>query len=207
MKIITVSREFGSGGRELGKRLAGLLGFEYFDREIVTAISEQTKLNENYVESIIENHLPFNFPVSFGRTFSYYPITESSALKILSAQHKIIKEIASKENCVIVGRSANIILEEYTPFNIFVYAEMDSKIKRCRERAATEEHLTDNEMRKKIKQVDSYRAKNHAFVSDTKWGAKEGYHLCINTTGMEIKKIAEFTAQYSECWFKQHGIE
>ena len=60
MKIITVSREFGSGGRELGKRLAGLLGFEYFDREIVTAISEQTKLNENYVESIIENHLPFN---------------------------------------------------------------------------------------------------------------------------------------------------
>ena len=75
MNIITISREFGSGGRELGKRLADLLGYSYYDREIITAIAEKHNFAESYVENVLEGNIPFSAPVTFGRTFSYagYP--------------------------------------------------------------------------------------------------------------------------------------
>ena len=204
MSIITVSREIGSGGREVGKRLADELGYSYYDREIVTAIAQKTQLDEGYVASALEGGMFRGAPVHFGRTFSYSASFVSGATNLFVEQHKIIRELAARGNCVIVGRAADAILEEYNPFNLFVYADMDAKVKRCMDRAPEGEQLSEREMIRHIKKVDADRAKYYEMFSDTRWGAKEGYHLCVNTTGANIKALVPVIAQYAREWIKSN---
>ena len=204
MRIITISREFGSGGRELGKRLADALGFAYYDREIVSSIAEKCNLDEGYVENVLRKGLTINVPVTFGHTFYFYSDpTSENELKVLNTQQRIIKELALRGDCVMVGRSSGIILEKYNPLRLFVYADMEWKVKRCRERASAEEHLTDRELEKKIRQIDAGRARHQKLLTDRKWGAPEGYDLCINTTNLEIKKIIPGLKEMALCWFDQ----
>ena len=203
MGIITISREFGSGGRELGKRLADALGFAYYDREIVSSIAEKCNLDEGYVENVLRKGLTINVPITFGHTFYFYSDpTSENELKVLNTQQQIIKELALRGDCVMVGRSSGIILEKYNPLRLFVYADMEWKVKRCRERASAEEHLTDRELEKKIRQIDAGRARHQKLLTDRKWGAPEGYDLCINTTNLEIKKIIPGLKEMALCWFE-----
>ena len=203
MRIITISREFGSGGRELGKRLADALGFAYYDREIVSSIAEKCNLDEGYVENVLRKGLTINVPITFGHTFYFYSDpTSENELKVLNMQQQIIKELALRGDCVMVGRSSGIILEKYNPLRLFVYADMEWKVKRCRERASAEEHLTDRELEKKIRQIDAGRARHQKLLTDRKWGAPEGYDLCINTTDLEIKKIIPGLKEMALCWFE-----
>ena len=153
--IITVSREFGSGGRELGKRLADELGVAYFDKEILEAIAEQTNTSEWYAQEVLERGMLPGYTLHFGHSFSYYSPVAQQAVNLMVAERKVIKELAEKQDCVIVGRGANKILEKEEPFNIFIYADMESKMARCRERAPEDAHLTDRELTKKIRQVDA----------------------------------------------------
>lgn len=197
MSIITISREFGSGGREIGKRLAEILGYAYYDREIISIIAENKDMDEDYVENILENRLLKIYPVKYGRTFSSASVmVQQNMTKILVEQQKIIKNIALKGNCIIVGRSANVILREYEPLNLFVYADMKSKIERCRKYADEEEKMSEKELIRKIKQVDKGRERHHELFTNMKWGNKEGYDLCINTTGLEIKELTPVIAEY-----------
>lgn len=202
MKIVTISREFGSGGREIGKRLADELGFDYYDREIISAVAQKSCLDENYVEKMLEKGIPKSFPITFGRTFSFPDSTQENYTKLLVAQQQFITDIAEKDkDFVIVGRAADVILEKYKPLNLFVYADMKSKIKRCRERAPQGENLTDREMARRIKQVDLGRAVNRQLLADGGWGEKESYHLCVNTTGVSIKALIPALAGFSKSWF------
>ena len=203
MNIITISREFGSGGRELGKRIADLLGYSYYDREIISKLAEKHNFDENYVENVLEGGKPFTMPITYGRTFSYTDVTGQQAIQLLSSQYKLLREFAEKGNCVIVGRCANVILEEFNPFNIFVFADMESKMERCRDRAPQDENLKDNELKRKIKQIDAGRARQQRFMTDKKWGAKEGYHLCVNTSGLDIKSISPVIADYAKGYFEK----
>lgn len=196
MSIITVSREFGSGGREVGKRLADELGYKYYDREIVTEIAKKTELNEEYVAHTLEQGGFGHIPVHFGRTFSYAAVMPHSTINLFSEQHKIIKELAKRDNCVIVGRAADVILKDYNPINLFVYADMASKIERCQKREDVKENVSLKSLEKNIKKIDSERAKYHELFSDIAWGDKAGYHLCINTTGVDIKKIVPKIADF-----------
>ena len=121
MKIITISREFGSGGRELGKRLADVLGFAYYDREIITAIAEKQGLDENYVEKALERGALPNFPLSYRNSFVTLGATFSAHTDLLLEQKRVLESIAKLgQDCVIVGRNADVLLEEYQPFNVFV---------------------------------------------------------------------------------------
>ena len=200
MGIITIGREFGSGGRELGHRLAEELGYEYYDREIVDEIAKKSELDENYVAYALEGGMFRNFPIHFGRTFSYSPTLMANETKLLSEQNKLLKELASKGNCVIVGRAADIILRDFKPFNIFVYADMESKVKRCREKGGEHDHLTDKEMIRKIKKIDSDRKRYHGLISEIPWGDKRGYHLCVNTSGRQIKTLVPLVTAYYKLW-------
>ena len=202
MRIITISREFGSGGREVGKRLADELGFAYYDREIITAVADKSDLDAKYVESMSEQGMPKSFLFTFGRTFTYPDATQQNYTKILVAEREFITGLAKKgEDFVIVGRSADIILHDYKPLNIFVYADMAARIERCQKRASKDENLSDRELSRKIKKVDSGRAANRSLMSDSAWGKKESYHLCINTTDKEIKSIIPALGAYALCWF------
>ena len=203
MSIITISREFGSGGREVGKRLADAMGYAYYDREIVTAIAQKTQMDEGYVASALEGGLFRGMPIHFGRTFSYSTTLMTNTANLFVEQHKIIRELAAKGNCIIVGRAADAILEEYHPFNLFVYAELEAKVRRCQQRAPEGEKLTERELIRRIKKIDTERARYHEMFSDTRWGRKESYHLCVNTTGVEIKSLVPVIAQYARCWMAE----
>ncbi len=201
-KIITVSREFGSGGRELGKRLADALGFAYYDREIITAIAERSGLAERYVESVAERGETAYYPITFGRTFALLPAPSKIQMSVMVEQQKILLELAAKGDCVIVGRGADVILAEYRPLNLFVYADMGSKLLRCRKRQGAGERLSDDKLKKQIRAIDRQRAQYRKVLTDARWGDKAGYHLCINTTGLAIKALLPTAVQFQQCYFE-----
>ena len=200
-RIITISREFGSGGREIGKRLADFLGFAYYDAEIITEIANKTGLSEEYISNISEKGIA-SYPFQFAKSFACYSAWHSNQTQILVEQTKVLKEIAEKGDCVIVGRGADWILREYNPMNIFIYADIDSKIKRCREKADEEEQFSDKEIKNKILQIDKNREKYYNLISPLEWGEKGNYHLCINTSGIEIKTIIPALVTYIENWYR-----
>ncbi len=200
MNIITISREFGSGGRELGKRLADELGFSYFDTEIVSGIAEKSKLDEGYVDYVLENGVMNQIPITFSHSFSFLPYLSFGAADIFAEQRNIIRELAAGDNCIIVGRNADVFLEKEKPLRIFVYADMQSKIKRCMDRAPEGEKLTAKEMERKIKQVDKARANSHSIIADVAWGDKRGYDICVNTSNTVIKDIIPAVAQFARAW-------
>ena len=190
-KIITIGREFGSGGREFGRKLAELLGFPYYDREIISEIAKRTSLSEKYIQNIAENKPIIPFPIHTGRTF--FTVMPDYGQSVQSEQHNIIREVASKSSCVIVGRGADYILRDLNPFRIFVYSDIESKIKRCRENQSNDyEHaeLNDKELTKRIEQINKSRSDYYEFYTGQKWGDKSNYDLCINTTFVTPDKLA-----------------
>ena len=202
MKIITISREFGSGGRELGKRLADRLGFDYYDSEIISSVAKNVGLNERYVETQLNNHGWQNFPVSFSGTLGSSAYMQASRVQLLVEQKKVIEQIAQLgKDCVIVGRNADVILENYRPFKIFVCAETDAKLRRCKERAGERENLTDKELLRQMKEIDKSRAKTREFLSGAGWGCREAYHLTVNTSDWTIKALVPAVADFANAWF------
>ena len=199
-KIITISREFGSGGREVGKRLADELGYAYYDSEIINLLVKETGMSESYIKNISEKGI-YPFAFQFGKTFTTSYLLQKNQTDILVKQAKLLKQIAEKGNAIIVGRGANVILKEYNPFNIFVYASIESKLERCKKKAPKDENLTDKELINKIKGVDKNRKAFNDLISNEKWGNKENYNLCINTSNIEIKKIIKPLSEYIENWF------
>ncbi len=201
MRIITVSREFGSGGRELGKRIADNMGIAYFDREIISTVAERSELDEGYVEAVLDRGLFRDIPITFGHSISNMSSFNYTTQKIISEQQKLITELASVGDCVMVGRNADVILAEQNPLKLFVYADMPSKVARCRDRAPAGESLTDKELAKMIKRINRARARTHTYLSSIPWGDKEGYHLCVNTSDTDIKAMAALLSEYAEHWF------
>ena len=204
MNIITISREFGSGGREFGKKLSEYLGYAYYDREIIKAIANEKGVCESYIENLTENGSLKNFILPRFRTFSIpnFKATQTK-IDILTTQEKILKKIADEKHAVIVGRCADVILEKYNPFNIFIYSDMEFKIKRCKIYAPENENLSDEELEKKIKQVNKNRKEYYKTYSDKVWGAKENYHLCINTSMVDMEKVIPLIAAYVEVYFRR----
>ena len=198
--IITISREFGSGGKEIGKRLADELGYAYYDSEIISMLVKETGMSEAYIKNISEKRI-YPFAFQFGKTFTASYLLQKNQTDILVKQAKILKQIAEKGNAIIVGRGANTILNEYNLINIFVYANMDSKVTRCKKKALKDEKLTDKELINKIKSVDKNRKAFNSLISNIEWGNKENYDLCINTSNIEIKKIIKPLSEYIKVWF------
>ena len=187
-RIITIGREF-------GRRLSEKLGFAYYDQEIISEISKRTSLSEQYVQAIVEHRPSFSFPIHIGQSFYALenPAFEQT-MTIYQEQARIITEMADRSDCVIVGRCADHILKEHRPFRIFIYADMESKIKRCREKGS-EEKLSNKELRQKISRIDKQRAKYYEFYTGHSWGDKLNFDLCINTTQTAIKEIVPVIAK------------
>lgn len=202
MNIITISREFGSGGRELGRRLADELGYDYYDGEIIAAIAKNSGLDETYVENTLENHGWQTIPLTMNRTFASPAALPSPQIGLLLEQKKVIEGIGKTgKNCIVVGRNADILLEEYAPFNIFVCADMKAKVERCIERAKEGENTSPKEVEKQIRRVDRNRARTREILSSSAWGERSAYHLIVNTTGWDLKELAPAVAEFAVRWF------
>ena len=197
-KIITIGREFGSGGREFGRRLAELLKIAYYDREIIAEIAKRTALSEEYVQKIMEHRPIAAFPIHIGRSFSFYPVINpvwDQGQAIYQEQHKIIQEMAQKSDCVIVGRCADYILRELKPLRIFVYSDMENKIARCRANIDLDDKdaqaMSDKELKQHIIDINKNRAKYYEFYTGQDWGDKANYDICVNTTRVSIESAAK----------------
>lgn len=190
-RIITISREFGSGGREIGRRLAEKMGIAYYDQEIITELIKRTDFAEEYIRHMDEKAPIPLLPITTARTFGLptnYVVEQN--LKFYMQESKVIQDFAKKSDCVIVGRCADYILREMNPVRLFIYADMESKIARCRKKNKDVDALNDRELRQKIVSVDKKRARYYKFYVDQVWGEKENYDLCINTSRiLEIKNI------------------
>ena len=200
MRIITVSRQFSSGGRELAKRMADILGFDYYDKEIISQIAKDTNLDEAFVESTLSKGYKA-IPLHFARSFTF-AFANTGKSELLVAEKKVIDAIAKKgKDFIIVGRNADLLLKEYKPLNIFVCADLESKIQRCIDKALIGENPTRKEIEKQIKQIDKVRASTRAIISSSKWGECENYHLTINTTGWQIKELTPIVTRLTEIYF------
>ena len=186
-KVITIGREFGSGGREFGRLLAEKLGYEYYDKEIITEIAKKTSLSETYVKQIVEQTPHSLFPITTGNAFAYYGNNHLyNVQSIFREQTNVIKEMAKKSDCVIVGRCADYILEDLNPLKIFIYADEKSKIERCLKKVDEPESVNVKKLKKQIKNIDKNRARYYSFYTGKKWGDKLNYDICINTSDIEI---------------------
>ena len=200
MKIITISREFGSGGRELGKRLADELGWDYYDREIISAIAQRKGMDEDYVEKALDQRLWQRMPLTFRGSFSLGQQPMQTGL--LLEQKRIIEGIAKTgRDCVIVGRNADVLLRQYAPFNLFVCAQQEAKVQRCLDRAPEGERLSRREMEKKMKGIDKSRAQTRELIGGGAWGQRGSYHLTVNTTGWDMGALTGAVAEYARVWF------
>lgn len=201
-RIVTISREFGSGGREVGKRLSDALKMAYYDEKIITEIAKETGLSEEYIKNISEKGI-YPTAFNFGRSFTSFGNLQVNQTEILIKQQEILKKIAEKGNCIIVGRGSDVTLKDYNTMNIFVYSDMKSKINRCKMKASSDENLSEKELEKKIIQIDKNRRNFHSLISNLEWGDKSNYNLCINTSGLEIKQIISPLAEYIDTWFRR----
>ena len=204
MKIITISREFGSGGRELGKRMADILGFDYYDREIIAEIAKRQQMDERYVESVLDHHMWQMVPLTFHQSFAGSTLLQSAQTGLLLEQKKVLEGIANLgHDFIIVGQNADVLLKDYDPLNFFVCADMPAKIRRCRERASQDEDLTDRQIERNARAIDRARARARDLITDSRWGNRENYHLTINTTDWSIKKLAPVVATYCTHYFNE----
>ena len=198
MSIITISREFGSGGRELGKRLADALGIPCYDGQIIEMVAQKENLDKNYVASRSENEIKMFYPSTIARGFSRYNYAMLQSVQIMASEQELILKLAEEGDCVIVGRAADIILAHKKPFRIFVCADEQSKLERCRARAEENEKLSDKDILRKCREIDKRRAAHRKMFTEKVWGYAAGYDLCINTSGKEIKELIDPIVDYIE---------
>ena len=208
MNIVTISREFGSGGREIGKKVAEILGYDYYDREIIAEIAKRHNVDEKYVDYALNNHAWQTYSLSFHHSFVSPIYVQSPDSKLLHEQRKIIEEIAAAgKNCVIVGRNADVLLKDKNPLDIFVCADMEAKIKRCQERADENEQMSYKEIKRMIKRIDKNRARTRFIIADGEWGHRKSYNLIVNTTDWDLNELSESVADFVRRWFKNKEVQ
>ncbi len=203
MRIISINREFGSGGRELGRRLAETIGFDYYDRTIIEYIARECGMEDKYIEHVLDKGAWHSASLVYGNSFSFFSSSYNVPTDILVVQTKVLQDIARKgRDCVIVGRSADTILEEYGPLKIFVYADDESKLRRCMQYRKDGEPESEQQMLKYIHKIDAQRVRTKEMISGKTWGKRDHYHLMINTSGRAVEDLATALAEYIRVWFR-----
>ena len=182
-RIITISREFGSGGRFIGEEVAKQLGIAYYSENTIDQIAQQSGLSPEYIEENAELSPKKGL---FAYAFSGRDITGKSVDDMLyEAQRKVILEIAEKEPCIMIGRNADFILKDRDDvLNIFIHGDMPEKIKRiCKLYNVTEDGAV-----KLIKDTDKRRRINYNFYTEQKWGMARNYTLSLNSSQLGYER-------------------
>lgn len=176
-KIITISREFGSGGRFIGEEVAKKLGIKYYDKEIISQIAEKSGFSTEYIQKNVELSPKRGL---FAYAFAGRDITGKSVEDMVyEAQRKVILEIAEKESCVIIGRNADFILKDReNVLNVFIHGNMPEKVQRI----CKLYHVTETEAVKIIADTDKRRMTNYNFYTEQKWGKASNYTLSLNSS-------------------------
>ena len=176
-RIITISREFGSGGRLIGEEVAKKLGIAYYDKNIISQIAEKSGFAPEYIKESAELSPQKGL---FAYALAGRDITGKSVEDMVyEAQRKVILELADKEACVIIGRNADYILKDREDvLNIFIHGDMPEKIKRI----TGLYNVKEQEAIKIMVDADKRRKTNYNFYTEQKWGKASNYTLCLNSS-------------------------
>ena len=198
--VITIGRQLGSGGRETGLKLAGSLGISFYDKELIRLASIESGLNEKVFENADEKK---RFNIFWGLSgihsstqtpeiYSGYYLSNETLFKI---QSDVIRKLAEKTSCLFVGRCADYILNEHPRrLSIFLYADINDRIRRVMEI----HRITEKQAQDLIDKTDKQRSSYYNYFSSKLWGSAESYHLCINTSVLGIDETAGFIKHFAE---------
>ena len=186
---ITISREYGSGGRYIGQLVADKLGIKLYDKEFVEKLAVETGLSEEYIEN---NEQKRNALDALNSGY-YFGMNNSDELFIKESE--LIKEIANKESCVIIGRCADFILKDNSNIiKVFVYSNMEDEVKR-----ATKFYgLDEKNAKKEIKRINKLRASHYKYYTEKEWKDNSNYDICINSDALGVEKSAELICDLIE---------
>lgn len=198
-KVITIGREFGSGGREIGILLSKRLSIPFYDKELLKLTSEDGQFDEKFLAAN-EERAPGPGSPSLGRIAlsSFYQPSLSDTIFI--EQSKVIKAIAQKGPCVIVGRCADYVLKDEGSLDVFISASMPYKIKRKRGIAPEKAAFSDEEMEKYIRDAEKQRTKYYEHYTGRNWGRVSNYHLCLFVDRVGLEGAVETIMTYLEHW-------
>ena len=200
-KIYTIGREFGSGGREVGEKLAAKLGIKLYDKELL----QQAAKDSGFCEEIFENHdeKPTN-SFLYSLVMDTYSVSGYSAApfldmplnhKVFLAQFETIKKIAEKQSCVIVGRCADYALSDNPNcINVFIHADLDVRIKNVSRNL----NITENKARDIINKTDKQRASYYNYYTSKKWGDSKSYNLSLDAGKLGTDNCVEMILKFRE---------
>ena len=192
-RIITISREFGSGGRFIGEEVARKLGIAYYDKNIISQIAEKSGLSPEYIQENAELSPKKGL---FAYALAGRDITGKSVEDMVyEAQRKVILDLAKKEPCVIIGRNADYILKDRDDvLNVFIHGDMPEKIQRIT-------YLYNVEKQKAVKMMedtDKRRKTNYNFYTDQNWGKASNYTLCLNSSQLGYDRCEKIIMECSK---------
>ena len=180
--VITISREYGSGGRYIGRLIAEKLGIKFYDKDFIQKVSKVTGLSEEYIEG---NEQKRSIVDSLNSGY-YFGLNNADELYVKEAE--LIKQVANNESCVIIGRCSDFILKDKeNVIKVFIYSNMKDKIKR-----ATKIYgLDKDKAEKEIKRIDKLRANHYKYYTDKEWKNNSNYDICINSDVLGVEKTAD----------------
>lgn len=185
-KIITISREFGSGGRFIGEEVAKKLGFACYDKNIIGQIAEKSGLAPEHIRESAELSPKKGL---FAYAFAGRDITGKSVEDLVyETQRKVILELTEKESCVIIGRNADFILKDRDDvLNVFIYGDLPEKV----ERICRLYHVSEQEAVRMMTDIDKRRMTNYNFYTEQKWGKASNYTVCLNSSRIGYERCEE----------------
>ncbi|MCR4672871.1 MAG: cytidylate kinase-like family protein [Lachnospiraceae bacterium] len=189
--IITIGRQYGSGGHEIGEKIAKNLGINFYDKNLIELTAARSGLNPNVINSSDERA-----PSIFSSTYS-----PTISDQLFAAQRELIKTLTETESFVIVGRCANAIIREYAPsLDVFLFAPMDLRIKRCMDLYLIE---TEEKARHEIARIDRIRKNYYQYYTDFTWGSMDGHDLILDTSILGIDGTADFLTEFAKKVFTE----
>lgn len=207
--VITIAREYGSGGRTIGKMLAEKMGIHFYDKELMKLASEDSGINEalfaNADETVKSTRL-FKVAHNIYRGELIPPESDDfvSTQNLFNYQAKIIKQLALEESCVIVGRCADFILKDYdNVLSVFIHAPHEY----CMEQAAKKHSMPSKELEKFILKTDKHRAEYYKYYTGREWTDARNYDLCLNSSKLGYDRCVEEIISYISVRFRKQTEE
>ncbi|HCM60586.1 MAG TPA: cytidylate kinase [Bacteroidales bacterium] len=200
--VITIGRQLGSGGREIGQKLSGRLGIAFYDKELIRIASQQSGLKEEFFERVDEKKHFSLFPGILGMRssvtddfFSNYYLSNESLFRI---QSEVMKKLAAQGSCIFVGRCADYVMkDEKECLNLFIISDLNDRIRRI----AASHNITEGKAKDLIERTDKGRSGYYNYFSGKTWGAAESYHLCINSSLLGIDETVGLIGRVAELRF------
>lgn len=193
--VITVGRQFGSCGKEIGHALAKRFGITFYDKELIALASKESGLCQEFFEKADEKNSG-NLLQAFAAGFTFGPFQYNDFLsndKLFQIQSDVIRKVADEHSCVIVGRCADYILRDNKRcINIFIHADLEKRVKTVMER----QNITEQEARELVRKMDKTRPNYYNFYSDKEWGVASSYHLSVDSSLLGVEGTVDFIEQF-----------